>query len=193
MDREAELEKLLHERDAQVAQLAAQLEEMRVEVARMKTGMGGSLRRVSSAGTHAKAVPLRGVVPTQAANGRPTSPGGAGRRPSTAGADSRSRASPQRPTSASADFFHASQRGGTLTEPRQWKGLTPEERSNPYDAIRGPSLLTRERFGAKKPVRDLLATVGNGGSAVNLLLDENSANDPIKYPPAHPAPLLTIS
>jgi hypothetical protein len=147
----------------------------------MKAGEGGS-RPVSSAGSGSKAATLRGA----AARGRSASPGGAGRRPSSAGPDSRGRASPHRPTSAG--LFHASQRGGPLTEPRQWKGLTPEERSNPYDAIRGPSLLTRERFGAKKPTRDLLLTDGTGGSAVNLLVDDSSTNDPIKCGPL-PRPL----
>ena len=30
------------------------------------------------------------------------------------------------------------------------QGLSMQERSNPYDKLRGPSLLTRDKFGAKK-------------------------------------------
>ena len=41
-------------------------------------------------------------------------------------------------------------RGGPLTEPLPQRGLSLAERQNPYEKLRGPSLLTRDRFGAKK-------------------------------------------
>lgn len=58
-----------------------------------------------------------------------------------------------------------------MTEPLQWRGLTDEERQNPYDTLRGPALLSRNRFGKGPKHR------------TNLLEDDNPFNDPLKYAP----------
>jgi hypothetical protein len=52
--------------------------------------------------------------------------------------------------------------------------LTLRERTDPYNALKGPSLLNREKFGAKK---------SGGERSPNLLLDDNPFNDPVKYWP----------
>ena len=52
--------------------------------------------------------------------------------------------------------------------------LSLRERTDPYNSLKGPSLLNREKFGAKKTGDD---------SRVNLLLDDNPFNDPVKYWP----------
>ena len=52
--------------------------------------------------------------------------------------------------------------------------LSLRERTDPYNSLKGPSLLNREKFGAKK--------TGGEGSP-NLLLDDNPFNDPVKYWP----------
>jgi hypothetical protein len=53
-------------------------------------------------------------------------------------------------------------RGGPLTAPLPQRGLTLKERSNPYDAIRGPSLLTRDKWGAKRSEWDRFKSVTEG-------------------------------
>ena len=82
---------------------------------------------------------------------------------------------PPRPGSGS---FHASMRGGPLTEPMPQVQLSQREREDPYNSIKGPSLLERKKFGAKKT-----AWEGFKSDGVNLLTDDNPFNDPIKYWP----------
>ena len=155
MGRVEELEATLRAREATIAHLSLQLRELQLELASLKASPSGP----SSSSSSSAKKPRPRAAPLAASMTQ------------------------RRPSSASS-FFRASQRGGTLTQPRQWKGLTEQERTNPYEAIRGPSLLTRERFGARKPTADLLATTsGNGRSPVNLLLDDSPTNNPVKYHP----------
>lgn len=83
-------------------------------------------------------------------------------------------------------------RGGPLPEPIPQRGLSRNERENPYHNIQGPSLLTREKFGAKKSewerfkTTDLSASVGDlslSGGVTNMFDDDNPFNDPIQYWP----------
>ena len=55
--------------------------------------------------------------------------------------------SPRVPRQQPAAAFTASMRGLRIPEPLPQRGLTPDERSNPTQACRGPSLLYRDRFG----------------------------------------------
>jgi len=81
-------------------------------------------------------------------------------------------------------FFHASQRGGPLMEPMPQRGLTDFERERPEN-IKGPSLLYRGKFGAKKSewvkYKELALGIGDVGG--NMLEDDNPFNDPFKYHP----------
>lgn len=187
------LEKKLASRDAQIAEMQTMMKQMQLELAKVKASpngaaAGGALRAVGSFGSMPKGLPP-GAVP-QTERERPVSPGRAGIRPASARAASPGRAagrtSPGRSSSpkrsASPGSFHASMRGGPLTEPLQWKGLTDQERKNPYNSIRGPSLLTRERFGAKKSEWETYSAAG-ASPIKNLLMDDNPFNDPIKYHP----------
>ena len=72
-------------------------------------------------------------------------------------------------------FFHASMRGGPLTEPLPQRGPTPQR------AIKGPSLLTRNKFGAKRSEWEKfnMAATGEG----SLFEDDNPFNDPFQYRP----------
>ena len=80
--------------------------------------------------------------------------------------------------------FHASMRGGPLTEPMQQRGLTVKERSNPHAHIRGPSLLTRDKHGAKKSEWERFKMAAEGGGAGgNFFEDDNPFNDPFQYRP----------
>lgn len=88
-----------------------------------------------------------------------------------------------------ADFFHASMRGGPLTEPLPQRGLTDRERLDPTSTIKGPSLLTRKRFGAKPTEWDRFRDLGSEGEMQNLNEDDNPFNDPFKY---HPFKVCTI-
>ena len=78
-------------------------------------------------------------------------------------------------------------RGGPLTEPLPQRGLSQAERENPHAYIKGPSLLTRNKFGAKKSEweRFKLTTDGTkaGGGHENFFEDDNPFNDPFQYRP----------
>ena len=74
-------------------------------------------------------------------------------------------------------------RGGPVTpiagsSPRSQ--LTEKERRDPSQ-LKGPSLLTRKSFGAKKTEWERFKSPGEG--TPNLLTDDNPFNDPIKYWP----------
>ena len=94
--------------------------------------------------------------------------------------------------------FDASQRGGPLSRPMPWRGLSASERENPYEECRGPSLLTRSRFGAEprssssrdgesRRSRSCTPQRRSGTPqrrwSQNVLLDENPHNDPVWYHP----------
>ena len=76
-------------------------------------------------------------------------------------------------------------RGGPLMEPLQHRGLTEAERENPHAYIKGPSLLTRNKFGAKKSEweRFKLADGKVAGGDGSLFEDDNPFNDPFQYRP----------
>ena len=74
-------------------------------------------------------------------------------------------------------------RGGPLTEPLPQRGLTMRERLDPQGTIKGPSLLTRKRFGAKPSEWDRFRDLGADGELQNLNEDDNPFNDPFKYHP----------
>jgi hypothetical protein len=81
-------------------------------------------------------------------------------------------------------FFTASQRGGALTEPLPQRGLTDFERERP-EMLKGPSLLHREKFGAKKSDWERYKAMAMGAAEAggNFLEDDNPFNDPFKYHP----------
>lgn len=72
-------------------------------------------------------------------------------------------------------------RGGPLTEPLPQRGPTPAR------AIKGPTLLTRDKFGAKRSEweRFKLAADGRTGGSCHdsLFEDDNPFNDPFQYRP----------
>ena len=72
-------------------------------------------------------------------------------------------------------FFHASMRGGPLTEPLPQRGPTPQR------AIKGPSLLTRDKFGAKRSEWEKFSMAATGEGS--LFEDDNPFNDPFQYRP----------
>lgn len=73
--------------------------------------------------------------------------------------------------------FHASMRGGPLTEPLPQRGVTP------LTAIKGPSLLTREKFGAKRSEWEKFKLGDGAAEGGNFFEDDNPFNDPFQYRP----------
>ena len=82
-----------------------------------------------------------------------------------------------------ATFFTASMRGGPLTDPMAHRGLTERERLYPEKACKGPSLLTRERFGAPKSEWVKYRDFDPNSLGGNMMEDDNPFNDPFKYHP----------
>ena len=72
-------------------------------------------------------------------------------------------------------------RGGPLTAPAPQVQLSRREREDPYNSLKGPSLLNRDKFGAKKTEWERFKSPGEGSP--NLLTDDNPFNDPVKYWP----------
>jgi len=64
-----------------------------------------------------------------------------------------------------------------MTEPLPQRGPTP------LAAVRGPSLLTRKKFGAKPSEWDRFRDLGDDSELGNLNEDDNPFNDPFKYHP----------
>ena len=202
-EREQELERQLKERDAQMAAQAAQMAQLQQQMASLQAAATPRSQRPGSPfGGMPTGIPRgapppanrgRPLSPRQA--GRPLSPrptGGAGRPPSRplsprgGGAAFGSTVSTARRSSPNA-FFHASMRGGPLTEPLPQRGLSDAERRDPQRYIQGPTLLTRNKFGAKKSewerfkLTDGALTAGTAGG--NLFEDDNPFNDPFQYRP----------
>ena len=81
------------------------------------------------------------------------------------------------------NFFHASMRGGPLTEPMPHRGLTARERRYPEEigmryAGKGgvPTLLFRDKFGARKSEWERYKSLANspdGSMGGNFLEDDN--------------------
>lgn len=84
--------------------------------------------------------PYRGLTPRERAGH--LSPG-----PSLLSRPGSATNSPRLPRQQPAAAFTASMRGLRIPEPLPQRGLTPNERANPTQACRGPSLLYRDRFG----------------------------------------------
>lgn len=163
-------------RDAEIARLTEQVQSL----SRQVSPRAGSPKPFSAfpAGTPRSKSPRgRSASPHGTRSPRASSP-----RPMHAFGSSvtSSRKKPMSPE----QFFHASMRGGALTEPMPQRGLTDRERIDP-SLIRGPSLLTRDRFGAKKSewVKYKELALGNGDDGGNFLEDDNPFNDPFKYHP----------
>ena len=74
-------------------------------------------------------------------------------------------------------------RGGPLTDPMPQRGLTERERLYPEKACRGPSLLTREKFGAPKSEWVKYRDFDPANLGGNMMEDDNPFNDPFKYHP----------
>ena len=195
----AELQKQLKARDAQidlltqqVAQLTTTTQELQAELRRQKStpdlksrkplaaagagALGGApgpsgastSRRPPLSSSPRAASPLRPKTPGAAQTARASTPRGSTPRPAS-------------PGMRRAGSFHASMRGGPLTEPAPQIQLTQREREDPYNSLKGPSLLTRKSFGAKKTEWERFKSPGEG--TPNLLTDDNPFNDPIKYWP----------
>lgn len=177
--------------EEQVAAQEREIAALKEEVARLsqqasRTGSprAGSPRAFSS---FPAGVPARSPRP-----GSPRSPSPRGARPRSASPRGR----PQSPSSPSAvafgstvrkvtpnDFFHASMRGGPLTEPLPQRGLVEREKLlMGTKKLQGPSLLTRKKYGAKPSEWDRFKpeNMEEGG---NMLEDDNPFNDPFKYHP----------
>jgi hypothetical protein len=99
-----------------------------------------------SAGNHLRlgivpeSQPYRGLTPRERAGH--LSPG-----PSLLSRPGSATNSPRLPRQQPAAAFTASMRGLRIPEPLPQRGLTADERANPTQACRGPSLLYRDRFG----------------------------------------------
>ena len=61
--------------------------------------------------------------------------------------------------------------------------LSQREREDPYNSLKGPSLLNRNKFGAKKTEWERFKSPAGAEGGPNLLLDDNPFNDPVKYWP----------
>jgi microtubule-associated protein-like 6 len=212
--RELELEKKLTDRDRELDALKAQIAALTDVVTQLTprggnpaAAAGGTplpfanMPRANMSGGPAAAAPTGGPAPRAASPSRPSS--ARPMSPRQARPSSPRPLSPRGPSNAGqgtafgstlssararkgspGNFFHASMRGGPLTEPLQQRGLTPRERADPQRHIRGPSLLTREKHGAKRSEweRFKLAADGGGGGG-NFFEDDNPFNDPFQYRP----------
>ena len=126
---------------------------------------------------------------SQSARARSASPGSPRQ---TIGFGSSTLSARKKPMNPS-DFFHASMRGGPLTEPMPHRGLTARERRYPEEigmryAGKGgvPTLLFRDKFGARKSEWERYKSLANspdGSMGGNFLEDDNPFNDPFKYHP----------
>jgi hypothetical protein len=107
--------------------------------------MSAEMRGLSS-GNHLRpgivpeSQPYRGLTPRERAGH--LSPG-----PSLLSRPGSATNSPRLPRQQPAAAFTASMRGLRIPEPLPQRGLTADERANPTQACRGPSLLYRDRFG----------------------------------------------
>ena len=110
--------------------------------------------------------------------GRPGSPGS----PAKLSAFGSTLKNPKKPLSP-ASFFTASMRGGPLTDPMPHRGLTERERLYPEKACKGPSLLTRSKFGAPKSEWIKYRDFDPNNMEGNMMEDDNPFNDPFKYHP----------
>ena len=185
----ADLQAQLRERDAKIDALTRQVELLTAQLAEQtQTRSVPLLGRGNALGPGAPTPRTGGTIgPPGGAQSarRPISPGRLKMPPSPGrgGATTSRGSSPiRRNASGQPSFFHASQRGGPLTEPLPHRGLSQAERENPYDNLRGPSLLNRSKFGAKKSEWERFKSEG-ATDYVNAFDDDNPFNDPIKYWP----------
>ena len=188
--READLEAQLKQRDAQLAELTLQVSRLTEQLA-------------AGAGLHLPVprtdAPFSGMRPsgmgrgTQSprSNGRISSPGRPGSAPTVQNSPRPMSPRPNSPRGGgTAAFgstasttrrspgatFHASMRGGPITQPLPQRGPTP------HHVIKGPSLLTRDKFGAKRSEWERFKLAGAGGHE-SFFEDDNPFNDPFKYRP----------
>ena len=196
--REVDLQSQLDKRDAQVAELTRQVAELRQAIAgqglvrmtkpkpfssMLPGGTGGApiggLRATSPRPSARAQSPRPGgdrLQSPRAQNLHPGSPRGADT--GTAFGSTTSTARRSSPNS----FFHASMRGGPLTDPLPHRGPTP------LGAVKGPSLLTRDRFGAKRSEWERFKLNADGrragaGGHESFFEDDNPFNDPFQYRP----------
>jgi hypothetical protein len=111
--------------------------EMPYMSAEMRGLSGGNHLR---SGIVPESQPYRGLTPRERAGH--LSPG-----PSLLSRPGSATNSPRLPRQQPAPAFTASMRGLRIPEPLPQRGLTADERANPTQACRGPSLLYRDRFG----------------------------------------------
>ena len=183
----ADLEAQLALRDETIAELKAQVQQLSQELQR--TRAPGSAVPLLGKG-NALGGPRGGLAqttrpPRMQSPGRLKMPPSPGRTASPRAMTARASSPIKRNASGQPAFFHASQRGGPLTEPLPHRGLSQKERENPYDNLRGPSLLHRPKHGAKKSEWERFkdGAGAGGGNMVNAFDDDNPFNDPIKYWP----------
>ncbi|KAL1523351.1 hypothetical protein AB1Y20_018296 [Prymnesium parvum] len=184
----ADLKAQLRERDEKIEALTRQVEQLTAALSAMPPAPRGGpmLGRTPTlaASTPATANSIGRPQSAQARTARANSPGRIKMPPSPGRSTitPRSGSPLRRNASGQPAFFHASQRGGPLTEPLPQRGLSQAERENPYENLRGPSLLNRTKFGAKKSDWERFKTDG-AFEYVNAFDDDNPFNDPIKYWP----------
>jgi hypothetical protein len=193
--RERELEARLAEAQQREQALMEKIEKLSDTVAALTPRSSSpaafsGLRPGIPTGAPSGATPRAGSRPVSPRPSRPLSPGRGGaaavglptpRPPSPGrsvafGSTSRASVTPRKNAIGQPAFFHASMRGGPLSEPLPQRGPTP------LTAIKGPSLLTREKHGAKKSEWERFKTVG-GEEGGNFFEDDNPFNDPFKYVP----------
>lgn len=169
--READMQQRMEALEAQVQSLSRGQSRSASPFASMRPGIppppgGGPTAMMPRAGS--RPMSPRQIAPRAMSPRRAPSPGRTAAFGSTAGTR----------RSGPPAVFHASMRGGPLSEPMPQVGLTPRERADPHSAIRGPSLLTRDKYGAKKSEWERFKLGGKHGS---LMEDDNPFNDPFKY------------
>lgn len=198
--REMDLEARLKDRDDQVAQLTLMVQQLQTQIGGAVTAAGAGLSLPKRQGS-----PFAGMRPANMAGGvaaaaprpqsprpvsrattprmqspRPTSPRAQSPRPGGGSTAFGSTVSTAR-RSSPGKFFHASMRGGPISEPLPQRGTTP------MHLVKGPSLLTRDKFGAKRSEWERFklnpdGTGGVGGHA-SFFEDDNPFNDPFQYRP----------